>query len=78
VIFTRIAWVLGLMFVGALCWLAAATGFTPAIAFVVTAFALVALIGGGNLINGRSPPYGGRRGDRDPSEPGGPPGTGSA
>jgi hypothetical protein len=77
VIFTRIAWVLGLMFVGALCWLAAATGFTPAIAFVVTAVALVALIGGGNLINGRSPPHGGRAG-REPGEPEGPPGAGSA
>jgi hypothetical protein len=54
VIFTRIAWVLGLaVFVG-LCWLAS-IGFPPAAPLVVTAVVLVVLIGGGNLLRGRSP-----------------------
>ena len=74
-IFTKIAWVLGLMLLATMCWLAA-MGFTPVVPFLVTAFALFALIGGGNLIGGRSSPYGGHVG-RGPSEPEGPPGAGS-
>jgi hypothetical protein len=75
VIFTKIAWVLGLVLLTTMCWLAV-TGFTPVVPFLVTTFALFALIGGGNLINGRASPYGGH-GGRGPSEPEGPPGAGS-
>jgi len=66
VIFTRIALVLGLAIVCATLWLAI-IGFTPAVPLLVTAVVLLVLIGGGNLINGRSSPYGGRGGasDRD-------------
>jgi hypothetical protein len=53
VIFTRIAWILGIAFFGFLCWLAFA-GFTPAIALVVTAVVLFALVGGGNAMRGGS------------------------
>jgi hypothetical protein len=62
VIFTRIAWLLGVAFFGFLCWLAL-IGFTPAIALVVTAVILFALVGGGNALRGRSS-YGGARRDR--------------
>ena len=71
-IFTRIALVIGLVLVAAMCWLAA-TGFTPVVPFLVTAIALLVLVGGGNLIQGRPPPYGGGR----RHAPGGPEGPGS-
>jgi hypothetical protein len=73
VIFTRIALVIGLVLVATMCWLAA-TGFTPVVPVLVTAIALLVLVGGGNMIRGRSSPYGGRRGQA----PGGPEGSGSA
>ncbi len=71
-IFTRIAWVLGLAIFAAMCWLAV-DGFKPVVPFLVTAVVLVALVGGGNVIGGRSS-YGGGRGAqrRDPGA-GGPP-----
>ena len=75
-IFTRAAWVLGVALVGFLCWLAF-NGITQVVPLLVTAFALLALIGGGNFINGRSPPYGGH-GARRSHEPEGPPNAGSA
>jgi hypothetical protein len=71
VIFTRIATVLGLMLVGLLCWLAAA-GFGPVYPFLITAVVMVVLVGGGNLIQGRSPPYGGHgSASREPESPSG-------
>jgi len=75
VIFTRIATVLGVMLVGLMCWLAAA-GFGPVYPFLITAIVMVVLVGGGNLIQGRSPPYGGH--GRAPNEPEGPSSEGSA
>jgi len=75
VIFTRIATVLAVMLVGLMCWLAAA-GFGPVYPFLITAIVMVVLVGGGNLIQGRSPPYGGH--GRAPSEPEGPSSEGSA
>lgn len=75
-IFTRIAMVFGLVLIGALCWLAAA-GFGPVYPFLVTAAVMVILVGGGNLIQGRSAPHGGR-GGHAPSEPDGHSGEGSA
>ena len=74
-IFTRAAWVPGVALVGFLCWLAV-NGITQVVPLLVTAFALLALIGGGNFINGRSRPYGGH-GARRSHEPGGPPSAGS-
>ncbi len=74
-IFTRIATVLGMMLVGLMCWLAAA-GFGPVYPFLITAIVMVVLVGGGNLIQGRSPPYGGH--GRAPNEPEGPSSEGSA
>jgi hypothetical protein len=55
VIFTRIAWVVGLMVVAAMLWLAI-IGFTPFIPILVTAIALLVLVGGGNYLSGRSTP----------------------
>lgn len=75
-IFTRIAMVISVMLLGVLCWLAAA-GFGPVYPFLVTAIVMVILVGGGNLIQGRSPPHGGGR-SHAPSEPDGPSGEGSA
>src|ERR1039458_7320370 len=54
-----------------MCWLAA-TGFTPVVPVLVTAIALLVLVGGGNMIRGRSSPYGGGGGQG----PGGPAGLG--
>ncbi len=53
-VFTRIARVLGLAVFAGLCWLAS-VGFPPAAPLVVTAVVLVVLIGGGNVLRGRSP-----------------------
>ena len=53
-IVTRTAQVLGILAFGGLVILAIA-GFTPAVPLVVTAVALVVLIGGGNLLAGRNP-----------------------
>ena len=72
-IFTRIAMVVGFALVGVLCWLAAA-GFGPVYPFLVTAAVMVLLVGGGNLIQGRSPPHGG---GPAPSDADGPSGEGS-
>ena len=54
-IFTRVAWILGLMVVAAMLWLAI-IGFTPFVPILVTAVALLILVGGGNFLNGRSTP----------------------
>jgi len=48
----------GLVLVGGMCWLAA-SGFSPVYPFLVTALAMIVLVGGGNLIGGRTPPRGG-------------------
>jgi hypothetical protein len=56
---TRLAVVLGVLLLGALCFLAA-IGFTPLVAPLVTVVLLVVLVGGGNLLSGRSQ-HGGRR-----------------
>ena len=72
-IFTRIAWVLGLALFAGMCWLAV-DGFAPIVPFLVTAIALFVLVGGGNLIQGRSPFPGGRRG-QPTSGPKGPEGS---
>jgi hypothetical protein len=66
-IFTRIAWVAGLALFAAMCWLAI-VGFTPVVPLLVTAVALFVLVGGGNLVNGRTSPYE-NRGGRPPSGP---------
>jgi hypothetical protein len=57
VIFTRIAWVVGLALFATLCWMAI-DGFSPAVPLLVTAIVIVVLVGGGNLIGGRSTPSG--------------------
>ena len=57
-IFTRLAWLFGLLLLGFLCWLAI-RGLTIVVPFLVTAFVLVLLIGGGNLMSGRSSSSGG-------------------
>jgi hypothetical protein len=67
VIFTRIAMLMGLALVGAMCWLAA-SGFAPVYPFLVTAVVMILLVGGGNLIQGRTPPHGGHA-RTAPSEP---------
>jgi hypothetical protein len=70
VIFTRIAWVAGLLLVVALCWLAI-RGLTTVVPFLVTGLVLVILIGGGNVIHGRgAPPMGGREPPGEPERPG--------
>ncbi|MGH8996425.1 MAG: hypothetical protein ACRDYB_10420 [Acidimicrobiales bacterium] len=63
-IFTRISWVLGLMALAAMLWLAI-IGLTPFIPILVTAIALLVLVGGGNFLNGRSTPS---RSVQDPAE----------
>jgi hypothetical protein len=63
VIFTRLAWVLCLVLLAFLCWLGI-RGLTIVVPFLVTAFVLLLLIGGGNVISGRSSPRaGGRSGE---------------
>jgi len=57
VIFTRIAWVIGLALFATLCWMAI-DGFAPAVPLLVTTVAIVLLIVGGNVIGGRSTPGG--------------------
>lgn len=57
-IFTRIAILAGLVLVGGMCWLAF-SGFSPVYPILVTGVALLLLVGGGNLIGGRTPPRGG-------------------
>ena len=57
-IFTRLAWLFGLLLLAFLCWLAI-RGITIVVPFLVTAFVLVLLIGGGNVISGRSSSSGG-------------------
>jgi hypothetical protein len=49
---TRLAVVLGVAVLGALCFLAA-IGFTPLVAPLVTVVLLVVLVGGGNLLSDR-------------------------
>ncbi|HXQ18954.1 MAG TPA: hypothetical protein VN781_04930 [Acidimicrobiales bacterium] len=68
---TRLALVLGALVLAGLCVLAG-IGFTAAIPVLVTVAVLVVLVGGGNLIAGRSsPPAAHRVGDPgDQSEPG--------
>lgn len=56
-IFTKIAWVFGLLVVATMCWLAI-RGLSIVVPFLVTGLVLVVLVGGGNLLNGRSSPYG--------------------
>ena len=64
-IFTRIAWLAGLVLLALLCWLAI-RGLTIVVPFLVTAFVLLVLVGGGNLLGGRSSPtHGGGRGGRE-------------
>ena len=58
-IFTRLAWLFGVLLLAFLCWLAI-RGLTILVPLLVTAFVLVVLIGGGNLISGRSSSSGGR------------------
>jgi hypothetical protein len=60
VIFTRLAWVIGLALFAMLCWMAI-DGFSPAVPLLVTAIVIVVLVAGGNAIGGRSTP-GGRSG----------------
>jgi hypothetical protein len=48
----RLAWGIGLVVLGTLCFLAA-IGFTPMEAPLVTVAILVLLVGGGNLLSGR-------------------------
>jgi hypothetical protein len=70
VIFTRIAWVIGLALFATLCWMAL-DGFSPAVPLLVTTIVIVLLVAGGNLIGGRSTPGGGSRtrpGDADGPE----------
>ena len=71
-IFTRLAWILGLALLAAVCWLAIA-GLSPAVPLLVTGAVLVVLVGGGNFLRGRSQP-GPTRGDGE-GETGGPGGT---
>jgi hypothetical protein len=52
-LFTRIAWILGLAALGGLFWLAT-IGFPPATPLLVTGVVLVLLVGGGNALRGRS------------------------
>ena len=49
-----------LALLGFACWLAA-SGFGAAREGLISFFALVVLVGGGNLLAGRGGPYGGRR-----------------
>ncbi len=58
VIFTRIAWVIGLALFATLCWMTI-DGFSPGVPLLVTTVVLVVLVAGGNLIGGRSS-HGGR------------------
>jgi hypothetical protein len=70
VIFTRIAWVIGLALFATLCWMAL-DGFSPAVPLLVTAIVIVLLVAGGNVIGGRSTPGGPSRtrpGDSDGPE----------
>ncbi len=69
-IVTRTAWVLGILAFGALVVMAIA-GFGPAVPLVITAVALVALIGGGNWLAGPNP-HG-----RPPAPRPGPPASGT-
>jgi hypothetical protein len=70
VIFTRLAWVIGLALFATLSWMAI-DGFSPAVPLLVTAIVIVVLVAGGNLIGGRSTPSGrSRAGSGDPDGPG--------
>jgi hypothetical protein len=60
VIFTRIAWVIGLALFATLCWMAI-DGFSPVVPLLLTTVVIVVLVAGGNVIGGRSS-YGGRGG----------------
>lgn len=57
--FTRIAVIGGLVLLGLVCWLAVA-GFGAAREGLISFFALVLLVGGGNLLAGRGGRYGRR------------------
>ncbi|MDA8310048.1 MAG: hypothetical protein M0Z46_05455 [Actinomycetota bacterium] len=67
---TKVAAVGCLALLGFVCWLAAA-GVGPAREGLISVFALVVLVGGGNLLSGRAGTYGGRRTPalRDPGAP---------
>jgi hypothetical protein len=54
-IFTKIAWLIGLALVATMTWLAF-DGLTIVVPFLVTGFVLLLLVGGGNMIGGRSAP----------------------
>jgi len=69
VIFTRIAWIAGLVLLAALCWLAI-RGLTSAALFLLTGLVLLLLIGGGNYLNNRSSPSAGPRRPPDSRPPG--------
>ena len=66
-IFTRLAWLLGLALVAFVCWLAI-RGLTIMVPLLVTALVLVLLIGGGAMIGGRPSPRGGRGGPGRPGD----------
>ncbi len=77
--FTKVAVVGGLALLAVVCWLAV-SGLGVAREGLISFFALVLLVGGGNLLSGRAGSRG-RRGTtavRDPAaiEPGGGPGDG--
>jgi hypothetical protein len=76
VTFTKVAVVGFLALVGFVCWLAAA-GFGAAREGLICLLVLVLLVGGGNLLSGRSGPHGRRGGSalRDNAAPG--PGDGA-
>lgn len=57
--FTKIAVIGGLVLLGLVCWLAA-VGLGAAREGLISFFALVVLVGGGNLLAGRGGPYGRR------------------
>jgi hypothetical protein len=57
VIFTRIAWLIGLALFATMCWMAI-DGFSPVMPFLVTTIVIVVLVAGGNAIGGRSTPGG--------------------
>ncbi len=52
-LFTRIAWLLGLAALGGLFWLAI-IGFPPAAPLLITGVVLVGLVAGGSALRGRS------------------------
>jgi hypothetical protein len=67
VIFTRLAWVIGLALFATLCWMAI-DGFSPADPLLVTAIVIVVLVAGGSLIGGRSTPSARNRAGSDDAD----------